>query len=76
MNYGFNVRIVFKETSPFGKVEETRNNVTEIHYGYDSFGKKDSVAFVSDIHLTGGTLKIDYIEEFEAILATKKENYY
>lgn len=77
MNYGFNVKIWFKKESPFGEVEETRHNVTEIHYLYSSLtGEKDSVAFESDIHGTGGTLKVSYLKEFEAKLATKKEENY
>lgn len=77
MNYGFNVKIWFKKDSPFGEVTEIRHNVTEIHYLYDPLiGEKDSVAFESDIHLTGGTLKVKYIKEFEAKLATKKEPNY
>lgn len=76
-NLGFDVRIKFKADSPFGSVEEIRHNVTEIHYLYESFtGMNDSIAFESDIHFTGGTLKIEYIDEFEAKIATiKSENY-
>ncbi len=75
-NFGFNVKIKFKVDSPFGNVEEIRHNVTEIHYLYDDLiGKKDSVAFESDIHATGGTLKQEWIEEFEAKLADKKGRF-
>lgn len=73
---GFNVEIFFREDSPVGAVKETRHNITEIHYLYDSFGKRDSVAFESDIHGTGGTLKVAWIKEFEAKLADKIEEHY
>lgn len=78
MNYGFNVRIKFKKDSPFGAVEETRHNVTEIHYNYETFNnvRGKMIAFESDIHGTGGTLQMDYIEEFEATIAIKKEEQY
>jgi len=69
-NYGFNVKIKYKD----GK-EEIRNNVTEIHYNYPS-PIRGQVAFESDIHGTGGTVFIDEIEEFEAVLADKKEKNY
>lgn len=68
-NYGFNVKIKYKDGT-----EEMRNNVTEIHYNYPSVF--NSVAFESDIHGTGGTVLVDTIKEFEAILATKKEKSY
>jgi len=69
---GFDVKIFFKKDSPFGEVEEIRHNVTEIHYLYHSLtGERDSVAFESDTHSTGGTIKVAYIKEFEAKLATK-----
>ena len=69
-SHGFNVKIRYKD----GK-EETRNNVTEIHYNYPSpIGRQ--VAFESEIHGTGGTIFIDEIEEFEAVLAKKKEKNY
>ena len=68
--YGFNVRIKYKD----GR-KEIRNNVTEIHYNYPSLIGRQ-VAFESDIHGTGGSVFIDEIEEFEAILANKKEKDY
>ena len=71
-NNGFNVRIKYKD----GR-EEMRNNVTEIHYNYPSpIIEQRKVAFESDIHGMGGTVEIDNIEEFEAILAKKKEKDY
>jgi hypothetical protein len=73
MNYGMNVKIKFRADSPFGETEETRHNITEIHYLYEGLiGKKDSVAFESDIHGTGGTIKVAYIDEFEAKIAIKR----
>lgn len=70
------MRIVFKKDSPFGAVEEVRHNVTEIHYLYKGVMAPDSVAFESDIHGTGGTVRVAYIEEFEATLATKVADSY
>ena len=76
-SYGFNVRIKFKRNSPQGEIEETRNNVTEIHYGYnDLLGECTRVAFESDVHGTGGTIEIKHIKEFEARIAIKKEKEY
>lgn len=75
-NYGFDVRIVFKKDSPWGAVEKTRHNVTEIHYLYKSILGEKAVAFESDIHGTGGTIKVEYIEEFEAKVAEKKHEHY
>jgi len=70
-NYGFNVKIKYKDGT-----EEVRNNVTEIHFNYPSPLKIKSIAFESDIHGTGGTIQTERIEEFEAILADKKEDNY
>ena len=70
-NYGFNVKIKYKDGT-----EEVRNNVTEIHFNYPSPLKIKSVAFESDIHGTGGTVEIEEIKEFEAIMAKKKEKSY
>lgn len=76
-NLGFDVLIKFKESSPFGAVEETRYNVTEIHCFYKSVGgERDRIAFESDIHGTGGTLRMDYIEEYEAKLSTKINDHH
>ncbi len=76
-NKGFDVQIWYKKDSPFGEVSEIRHNVTEIHYLYKSLiGQPDSVAFESDIHATGGTVKIEFMKEFEAKLSTViAENY-
>lgn len=76
-NFGFNVEIWFKKESPFGEVSEIRHNVTEIHYLFkDLLRKADSIAFESDIHGTGGNLKVKWIKEFEAKLADKIEESY
>ncbi len=76
-NKGFDVVIKYKIDSPFGNVEEIRHNVTEIHYLYEALtGRRDSVAFESDIHSTGGTVKVEYIKEFEAKIATKINETY
>lgn len=85
MNYGIRVRIKFKEDCPYKGAMEEYRNVTEIHYNYcdgKKFGAKrkkgdfyigHKVAFESDIHRTGITQPIDYIEEFETELEEKKE---
>ncbi|HEB13354.1 MAG TPA: hypothetical protein ENI13_00055 [candidate division CPR3 bacterium] len=73
-NYGFNVWIKHKDGT-----EETRHNVTEIHYNYPSAIRTVvgvQVAFESDIHGTGGTIPLSRIVEFEAVLAKKKEKDY
>ena len=82
------VEIKFKKGSPFkGKIDYYRN-VTEIHYNFidvksfeeDTTTKQidmrskigNRVAFESDIHRTGITQPIDYIEEFETKLEKEK----
>ena len=61
------VRVVFKD----GKTE-VFENVTEIHYNYESTIAKITgerrIALESDIDSTGSTHLIDNIEEFEAEL--------
>ena len=75
MIFGFIVKIKFKEDSPFRGAKEEYKNVTEVHYGYKSAGDhRDRVAFESDIHSTGLTHKIEYIEVFEVLPASKKYN--
>lgn len=69
-NFGFNVKIKYKDG-----YEEMRNNITEIHYNYPS-PSGNNIAFESNIHGTGGTVLIGGIQEFEAILAKKKEENY
>lgn len=73
---GLNVKIKFKKSSPFGEVEEIYHNVTEIHYLYPTLLEDKKVAFESDIHGNGITHNVDYIKEFEAIVAIKKEKLF
>lgn len=70
-NFGFDVRIWFKENSPYLVTDEIRHNVTEIHYLYPNPIGRLCVALESDIHGTGGTIDIEHIKEFEAKLATE-----
>lgn len=56
-----------------GRVE-TRNNCTEVHHLYK--GIEPSIAFESDIHLTGGTRKVEEIETVVIVKAAEtSENY-
>lgn len=73
-NLGMNVYILYKNGD-----REIRNNVTEIHYNFPSVVSEevgDRVAFESDVHGTGGTVRVDTIQEFEAVAANKKEKEY
>lgn len=79
MNYGFNVKIKYTKESVYyraGDKGETLHNITEIYYNSKSPLLGFQVAFGSDIHGIGCTRFIDEVEEFEAILATKKEKEY
>lgn len=72
MEKGFDVKIKYKKDSFWGAIESVVHNITEIHYHYRSLsGKNDRIAFESDIHGTGVSIKSDYIEEFEVVPATK-----
>lgn len=67
--FGFDSIIIYKD----GEVQ-TRNNLTEIHHLYKS--PFDSIAFESDIHSTGGTVRLDEIDIVVIVLsAIKHENY-
>lgn len=76
MNKGMKVVITFNENFHAGKVKETLNNVTEIHYAYPSTASGIHVAFESDIHKTGCTRDMEDIAEFEAIRQNKKAKYF
>lgn len=74
MNFGMNVRVVHKDkNAPKGEKQVTYNNVTEIHYNYDRQGK---IALESNVHLTGCTIYLEEVLEFEALVAEKKEEYF
>ena len=47
--------------------ETTFENVTEIHFGYESVMSKVRIAFESDIEAQGYTYDITEIAEFEAL---------
>lgn len=67
--FGFDAIIIYKD----GEVE-TRNNLTEIHHLYES--QFESIAFESDIHCTGGTVRLEDIDIVVIVLAAiKHENY-
>ncbi|MDD4070070.1 MAG: hypothetical protein PHF05_06425 [Candidatus Izemoplasmatales bacterium] len=52
------VKIIFKEDSPWGKIEEIFDNVVEVHYGYESAIKDVQVAIEPY-----GTYRIKFIKE-------------
>jgi len=81
--FGLDITICIKEHKLQGiNIEstiQTRHNCTEFHHRYNNservFGETCS-AFESDIHGTGGTMKIDIIEWIRVDSATKlNENY-
>tara|TARA_R110002126_G_scaffold271729_1_gene415620 strand:+ start:356 stop:688 length:333 start_codon:yes stop_codon:yes gene_type:complete len=73
---GFDCTITFKADSPFGDTVQVRRNCTEFHHLYNKRQQDDLVkvivttdyvveyssAFESDIHSTGGTHRVSYIE--------------
>lgn len=64
--FGFNVYIKYTADSPFGGSERWYHNVTEVHWRFtDIFNPtpSDRVAIESDIHATGSTRAIEYIDE-------------
>lgn len=70
-NFGCAAKVIFKS----GAIALYRN-VTEIHFNYPSACLEvmgQQVAFESDIHQTGQTLRISDISSFETTLETKKE---
>jgi len=70
-NKGMDVSVSFKKSSPYGAVKETYHNVTEVHFNYRSFSEEKRVAFESDIHGTGITQPVSFIETFVVEPATK-----
>ncbi len=57
---GYKVDIEYNKDSPYDN--ESLKNITEVHYQYESLlGKKDGVAFESDLDSTGGTRVIKEI---------------
>lgn len=62
------VIITFTEESPYyqsGEQKRTVENVTEVHYSYDTVISEKSTAFESDIDATGFTVFNKWIEQFE-----------
>jgi hypothetical protein len=61
--------IYFKPDSPYytegSERSRTVENLTEVHYCYESPMPWQSTAFESDIDGTGFTIRNDYIESFE-----------
>lgn len=77
MNYGMNVKIKFTKKSAYycsGTKGLLLNNITEIYYNFKSALLVKQIAFESDIHGTGETYFFDEIKEYEAKLATKKND--
>ena len=66
---GMRVTIRYSDSGNTG----TLNNVTEVHYGYESW-REGNIAFESDIHGTGITYNISDIAEFECVPATEIED--
>lgn len=75
--FGFNVRIKYTPES-FYKLsdkEQFFNNCTEVHYMFEGLdGRKNRVAFESDLHGTGCNREIESIESIEIMLANKMED--
>lgn len=67
---GFDAIIVYKDGRG-----EVRHNLTEIHHLYKT-PFEPSIAFESDIHGTGGTVKLETIEVVVIVLATIKADEY
>ncbi len=65
--HGFFVDVIYIDNK-----KQTFNNVTEVHYLYDSI-LDESVAFESDIHSTGCTRSINNIKQITINLSNKKE---
>jgi|LakMenEpi03Aug12_release.lakeMendotaPanAssembly.Ray.scaffolds.fasta_scaffold4151243_1 hypothetical protein len=67
---GFDAVIIYNNGSV-----ETRHNLTEVHHLYKT-PFEPSIAFESDIHSTGGTVKVEDIDSVVIVLsAVKHENY-
>lgn len=67
---GFDAVIIYNDGSV-----ETRNNLTEVHHLYKT-PFEPGIAFESDIHGTGGTVKIENIDSVVIVLsAVKHKNY-
>lgn len=64
---GMRVRITFTEDSPFKGATEILENITEIHYCYNTPMNEPRTAFESDIDSTGITYENRWIKEFEAL---------
>ena len=70
--FGFKVDIKYTKNSWCSKKEDTAYNCTEVHHlwSVDYMGGA-SIAFESDIHLTGFTRRIDIIESVNIEIADK-----
>lgn len=67
--FGFDVTITFN-----GGSIQTRNNVTEIHHLYKSYSP--AIAFESDIHSTGGTVRLNVIDVVVIVMAKFRHDSY
>ena len=67
--------IKFTEDSPYyqsGEKERIVENLTEVHYSYESPLNERQTAFESDIDQTGFTIFNKWIKEFEISPPTKQ----
>jgi hypothetical protein len=72
-NFGMKVTIYFNAACPFSEKVMVLRNVTEVHYAYSrGVLPRDKVAFESNIHGTGRTDRLEWIEEFEVYPETEK----
>ena len=60
------VEIKFRDNSIFEGITTIIDNITEIHYNYETVLKGKRIAFESDIDGTGCTYYMEDIEWFEA----------
>lgn len=69
--FGFTVKVKYNDHCPYLGDTDILNNVTEVHVNYRSFEPEARVAFESDVHRTGMTRALDYINEIDIVEATE-----
>lgn len=67
--FGFDITITYN-----GGEIEFRNNITEVHHLYKSYSP--AIAFESDIHSTGGTVRLNDIDVVVIVMASFKHDSY
>jgi hypothetical protein len=70
--FGFLVEIKFADDSIFKGRKDYLHNVTEVHNLYRPSAIPKSIAFESDIHVTGCTYDQEFLEEVIIKKATKR----